>query len=104
MSRRAGWRRFSSPLEIGEPDLHQRPDRFLEPGLARDYKSLLVVLPNLRRIDPLLEAVLPRDEQPLDAPGGVLPLHHLNLTAHRSVLRKTQGNRRQIGKSDSHTT
>src|SRR6478736_4023703 len=91
MSRRAGWRRFCSPLEIGEPDLHQRPDRILEPGLARDYKSLLVALPNLRRIDPLLQPVVTCDEQLLDPLARVLGLHDRSLTAQSSVLRKTNG-------------
>ena len=36
----AGWRRFSSePFEIGEPDLDERPDRLLDPGLARQLRA-----------------------------------------------------------------
>ena len=65
--RRNGWRRFSSePLEVGEPDLDERPDRVLEPGLARDGERLLVVRAHLLRRDALLQAVVARDQELLD--------------------------------------
>src|SRR5205814_1602086 len=48
-SRRAAWRRSSSePLEVGEPELDERPDRVLQAGLARERQSPLVALPRLR--------------------------------------------------------
>ena len=48
--RRLGWRRFSSePFEVGEPDLDERPDRVLDPRLARELERLLVALPRLSR-------------------------------------------------------
>ena len=48
--RRSGWRRSScEPLEIGEPELDERPDRVLEPRLARDLERLLVALAHLLR-------------------------------------------------------
>ena len=68
MSRRAGWRRsWSEPLEVGEPDLDQRPHRVLEARLASDGERLLVALARFRRAGALLQPVVPRDEQLLDA-------------------------------------
>src|SRR5436190_13690551 len=84
MSRRAGWRRSSEPLEIGEPDLDQRPDRLLEPGLAGQRERLLIVLSRLGRIDPLLEPVVARHEQLLDPLARVTPLHVRSLAVHLS--------------------
>jgi hypothetical protein len=84
-SRRAGWRRFSRPQEIREPDLDQRPDRVLEPGLAGDGESLLVALAYLGRIDPLLETIVAGDEQFLDPLVRVSGLHERSLAAHISV-------------------
>jgi hypothetical protein len=85
MSRRAGWRRSSEPLEIGEPDLDQRLDRPLEPGLAGHLERLLVALPRLGRIDALLEPVVARHEQLLDPLARVAPLHVGSLAVHLSV-------------------
>ena len=57
--RRSGWRRSSGePLEVGEPDLDERPHALLEPGLARDRERLLVALAHLLRLDALLEPVV----------------------------------------------
>ena len=68
--RRVGWRLcWSEPLEVGEPELDERPHRLLEPGLARDRERLLVALPRLLRRDALLQPVVARDEQLLD-PGS----------------------------------
>ena len=65
--RRGGSRRFSSePLEVGEPDLDERPHRVLEPRLARHRERLLVALARLLERDALLQPVVARDEQPLD--------------------------------------
>jgi hypothetical protein len=62
-SRRAGWRRSSFELpKIRKPDLNQRSDRILEPGLPGDRESLLVALPYLGRIDSLLETIVTRDQ------------------------------------------
>ncbi|MDF2753513.1 MAG: hypothetical protein K0S82_1896 [Gaiellaceae bacterium] len=84
MRRRAGWRLFScEPLEIGEPDLDERPHRVLEPGLARDGERLLVALAGLRGGDTLLEAVVARHEQLLDPRARILgPLHARSLAGN----------------------
>jgi CheY-like chemotaxis protein len=76
VSRRAGWRRFSSePLEVGEPDLDQRADALLEPGLPRDGQRLLVVLARFSRVDALLEPVVARDQKLLDSLTRLFALH-----------------------------
>jgi CheY-like chemotaxis protein len=76
VSRRAGWRRFSSePLEVGEPDLDQRADALLEPGLSRDGQRLLVVLARFSRVDALLEPVVARHEKLLDSLTRLFALH-----------------------------
>jgi hypothetical protein len=49
-------------LKIRKPDLNQRFDRILEPGLPGDRESLLVALPYLGRIDSLLETIVTRDQ------------------------------------------
>jgi hypothetical protein len=86
MSRRAGWRRFSSqPFEIGKADLDQRPDRVFEARLPRDGESLLVTLPCFRRVDPLLEAIVTGDEELLNPLSGAFRLHDRSLAAHISV-------------------
>ena len=59
--RRHGWRRFSSePLEIGEPDLDQRANRLLEPGLTRHRERLFVGRAHLLRRDALFQPVVAR--------------------------------------------
>jgi len=73
--RRRSTRSSSKPLEIREPDLDERPDLLLEPGLARDRERLLEALPNLRRVDALLEPVVAGDEQLLDLLAGFVPFH-----------------------------
>ena len=85
MRRRAGWRLFScEPLEIGEPDLDERPHRVLEAGLARDRERLLVARACLRGGDSLLQAVVARHEQLLDPRARVLGLLHIpSLARHR---------------------
>ena len=63
-----GWRSFwSEPLEVREPDLDERPHRLLEPRLTGGLERLLVALAHLRRVDALLEPVVSRQEQLLDA-------------------------------------
>ena len=88
-SRRApkGWRRRSrrpsaagEPVEVGQPDLDQRPHRLLEPRLERDRERLLVALARLRRIDALLQAVVAGDEQLLDPLARIVPLHNRSVT------------------------
>jgi hypothetical protein len=65
--RRSGWRRFScEPFEVCEPDLDERPDRLLEPGLPRDCERLFVALPNLVGLHSLLQAVVAGQEQVVD--------------------------------------
>jgi len=59
------------PFEIGEPDLDERPDRVRETGLLGRGERLLVALAHLRRVDTLLQAVVPRDEQLLDLLAGL---------------------------------
>src|SRR5262249_23006455 len=63
--------RASAPVrqavEVGEPDLHERPYRVLEPRLVRDAESLVVGLAHLLRSDTLLQPVVPGHEQFLDA-------------------------------------
>src|SRR5207244_13328294 len=65
--RRSGWRRFSfEPFEIGESDLDERTHRLLEPGRTCNLERLLVALAHLSQVDPLLEPVVPRQQQLLD--------------------------------------
>jgi CheY-like chemotaxis protein len=68
------------PLEIGEPELDERPDRVLDACLARRLERLLVTLPRLRRVDSLLESVVSGHEQLLDPLAGV-PLHKFTVTS-----------------------
>jgi hypothetical protein len=55
------------PIEVGEPDLYERSHALLEVGLSGDCERLLVAFAHLRGIDALLQAVVARDEQLLDA-------------------------------------
>src|SRR5438034_1302770 len=74
--RRRRWRRFSSePLEVRKPDLHERADRLFEARLARLLESPFVALAHLGRVDALLEAVVPGDEQLLDPLAGLVLCH-----------------------------
>jgi CheY-like chemotaxis protein len=88
MSRRAGWRGSSKPLEIGDPDLDQRPDRILEARLACDLECLFVAFPGLCRIDALLEPIIPGNQQLLDPLVSVSLLHGRSLAAHLSVVER----------------
>lgn len=82
MSRRAGSRRFSSePFQVGEPDLDERANRVLQPGLPRKFERLLVALSHLGRIDALLEPVVPGDQELLDSLARVA-LHRASLTTY----------------------
>jgi preprotein translocase subunit SecG len=63
------------PLEVGEPELDERPDRLFEPGLARERERLLVALAHLVWGHALLEAIVPGNEQLLDACAGVVLGH-----------------------------
>ena len=65
------------PLEIGEPELDERPDRLLEPGFARQLERRLVALAHLLRRDALLEPVVAGDEEMLDLRTGVLRGHQI---------------------------
>ena len=94
MSRRAGWRRFSSePLEVREPDLDERPDQLLEPRLARERERLLVAFARLARVDALLEAVVARDEQLLDPLPSVAALHKASITGQISSMEAADAGR-----------
>jgi preprotein translocase subunit SecG len=64
-------------LQVGEPDLHQRPDARLEPRLAGDCERLLIALARLRGRDTLLEPVVAGHEQLLNPRARLLlPLVH----------------------------
>ena len=78
------------PLEVGEPDLDERPDPLLEPRLARRLERLLVTLPHLGRVDPLLEPVVSGHEQLLDPQACVFPLHKLSVTRQIYVTNCTE--------------
>ena len=65
--------------QIREPDLDERPDPLLEPGLPRERERLLPALARLRRVDALLEPVVARHEQLLDPLVDVL-FHKATLT------------------------
>src|SRR5581483_8073119 len=80
--RRRRWRRFSSePLEVGEPDLDQRPDARLEAVLARDRERPLVALPDLLDRHALLQPVVARHEQVVDLRARLVLVHRRNRTA-----------------------
>lgn len=84
--RRRRWRRFSSePLEVGEPDLHERSDRLFEARFPRGCERLLVALARFRRVDSLFEPVVARDDQLLNPLAGVFPLHKSTVTGHIST-------------------
>jgi CheY-like chemotaxis protein len=68
MSRRAAWRRSSlEAFEIGKPDVDERPNLLLEPGLAGRGERLLVALARLGRVDALLQPVVAGDEELLNS-------------------------------------
>jgi hypothetical protein len=76
---------LKEPLEISEPDLHQRPDRVLEPSVPSEGKGLLIALPHLGRIDPLFETIITGYQELLDPLPRVSRLHERSLAAHISV-------------------
>src|SRR5439155_8386326 len=79
--RRSGSRRSSAALrQVGEPDLDERADRLLEPGLARHRERLLPALARLRGVDALLQPVVAGHEQLLDALPHKITLHKASVT------------------------
>src|SRR5581483_3837126 len=66
-------------LEIGEPDLDERPDPLLQASLPRQGQRLLPAFARLHRIDALLEPVVAGDQQLLDPLADVL-FHKSTLT------------------------
>src|SRR5207244_1420509 len=54
------------PVQIGQPHVDQRPHGLLDARLAGERERLLVALADLVGADPLLEAVVARDEELLD--------------------------------------
>jgi len=73
------------PVEIREPDLHERPDGLLEAGLARDRERLLVALARLSGRYALLQPVVAGDEQLLDLCARILVGHRRSLTGRIRV-------------------
>jgi CheY-like chemotaxis protein len=53
-------------LEVGEPDLDERPDRLFDSCFAGELERLLVALPRLFGRDTLFEPVVAGDQQALD--------------------------------------
>jgi len=56
-------------LEVGEPDLDERPHALLEAGLAGDRQRLLVALPDFLGGNALFEPVVAGQEQVVDLPA-----------------------------------
>ena len=50
----------------------ERPHAVLDPGLAGERERLLVALADLRRVDALLQAIVPREQRLLDTNTGVV--------------------------------
>ena len=59
-------------VEIGQPHLNERADRVFEPCLPGQRQCLLVALAYLFDVNALLQAIVARDEQVLDARANVL--------------------------------
>jgi CheY-like chemotaxis protein len=53
-------------LEVGEPDLDERPDRLFDSCFAGELERLLIALPRLFGRDTLFEPVVAGDQQALD--------------------------------------
>src|SRR6185503_17740014 len=85
-SRRSSAGRRLFRFQIREPDLDERPDPLLQPGLPREGECLLPALPRLRRVDALLEAVVAGHEQLLDPLADAL-FHNATLTARMNGCR-----------------
>jgi CheY-like chemotaxis protein len=67
--------RFWSELgEVGQPELDEWADHRFEPCLARQRERLLVARSHLCRLNPLLQAIVARDESLLDTNTDV-PRH-----------------------------
>jgi CheY-like chemotaxis protein len=102
MSRRAAWRRSSTePLEVGEPELDQRPHALLDPGLPRHLERLLVALARLPRIHSLLKSIVSGDEKFLDSLTRVLALH-IRTVAVQISTGKVNNGRARILIADDH--
>jgi CheY-like chemotaxis protein len=102
MSRRAAWRRSSTePLEVGEPELDQRPHALLDPGLPRNLERLLVALARLPRIHSLLKSIVSGDEKFLDSLTRVLALH-IRTVAVQISTGKVNNGRARILIADDH--
>ena len=69
--------------QVREPDLDERPNRLLEPRLARDLERLLPALARLGRVDALLQPVVARDEQLWIRRPGLVGPHRASLSALR---------------------
>jgi preprotein translocase subunit SecG len=67
--------------EIAEPHLDEGTHLLLEPVLPREGQRLLVALPRLLRRDPLLEAVVARDQELADALAHVVHATKARLSA-----------------------
>jgi hypothetical protein len=53
-------------VQVGDPDLDERPDRVLDPRLAGERERLLPALPRLGGIHALFETVVSGYEKLLD--------------------------------------
>ena len=62
-------------VEIGDPDLDERPDRVLDPGFASELERLLPALARLRGVDALFQTVVSGYEELLD-PFTKIVLQH----------------------------
>jgi CheY-like chemotaxis protein len=81
--RRRRSRRFSSePLEVREPDLHERAYCLLDACFARLLERLFVALAHLCRVDSLLEPVVSGYEELLNPLPRLVPLHKSTVTVH----------------------
>jgi hypothetical protein len=64
------------PVEIGEPELDERPDCFLEPCFPGGVERRQVALAYLRDSDTLFESVVSGHEKSLDRHARVVPVLH----------------------------
>src|SRR5262245_56030956 len=73
-----GWNEAESgfgrrvPIEVGQADLDERPDRVFQARFPREFERLLVTLAHLVGTDALLQPVVAGNEQMLDARANVL--------------------------------
>src|SRR5262249_39814480 len=96
VARRNASRRSSAGLllQIGEPDLDERPDPLLQPCLPRKGESLFPALTRLRRIYSRLQAVVPGDEQLLNPLVGAF-FHEPKLTGRMNECPAARRNPRR---------